>query len=140
MKVPRRRFYFLKIIAVCRYSNLPIGCDHLKSRNKFQNSCLLISTFKQKNHDWYLEDLETLLNLLAEKKIQPVIYTIMNLSEAKEAHNLLDNRAVNGKIVILPGIFMHYRLVLNFWPEDNLYNLQLYRSRSRQSSSRKKMP
>ena len=61
-----------------------------------------ISTFKQENHDWYLEDLETLLNLLAEKKIQPVIYKTMNLSEAQEAHNLLDNRAVNGKIVLLP--------------------------------------
>ncbi|BAY97352.1 alcohol dehydrogenase zinc-binding domain protein [Tolypothrix tenuis PCC 7101] len=61
-----------------------------------------ISTFKQEHHGWYLEDLTTLLKLLAEKKIQPLIDKTMSLSEAREAHHLLDTQAVRGKIVLLP--------------------------------------
>ncbi|WP_199247349.1 medium chain dehydrogenase/reductase family protein [[Phormidium] sp. ETS-05] len=61
-----------------------------------------VSLFKQENHDLYIQDLTAILNLLAEKKIKPVIDRTMPLSEARKAHQLLDNRAVKGKIVLVP--------------------------------------
>ena len=61
-----------------------------------------ISTFKPEHHDWYLEDLETLLKMLAVQKIKPVISKVMHLSEAAKAHDLLDRQEVSGKIVLVP--------------------------------------
>lgn len=61
-----------------------------------------ISTFKEERHDLYLEDLEIILNLLAEKKIKPVVNRTMSLSETATAHKLLDNKAVAGKIILVP--------------------------------------
>ncbi|GAB4285779.1 MAG: medium chain dehydrogenase/reductase family protein [Oscillatoriaceae cyanobacterium] len=61
-----------------------------------------VSLFKKENHDLYIQDLTSILNLLAEKKIKPVIDRTMPLSEARQAHLLLDNRAVQGKIVLVP--------------------------------------
>jgi NADPH:quinone reductase-like Zn-dependent oxidoreductase len=51
----------------------------------------------------YREDLPTLLALLAEGKIEPVIGARLPLAEAAQAHRLLESGAVTGKIVLLPG-------------------------------------
>lgn len=61
-----------------------------------------ISMFKEEHQDLYLEDLEIILNLLAEKKIKPVIDRVLHFSEAVRAHELLDNKAVAGKVVLIP--------------------------------------
>ncbi|SRR5579883_427081 len=57
---------------------------------------------KEDHHNWYLEDLTTILYLLAQKIIKPVIALTLPLSEAVKAHELLDRHAVSGKIVLVP--------------------------------------
>ena len=49
----------------------------------------------------YREDLTTLLDLLAQKKIRPVVAERLPLVEAARAHELLDRSAVSGKIVLV---------------------------------------
>jgi len=56
-----------------------------------------------KNHsrpEWYPEDLSKLFDLLAQKKIEPII-TRMPLAEAARAHELIGEAAVKGKIVLM---------------------------------------
>jgi NADPH:quinone reductase-like Zn-dependent oxidoreductase len=56
-----------------------------------------------KNHsrpEWYPEDLSKLFDLLAQKKIKPVV-TRMPLAEAARAHELIGKAAVKGKIVLM---------------------------------------
>ena len=50
--------------------------------------------------EWYREDLSTLFDLLAQKKIGPIV-TRMPLVEAAGAHELIGNAAVKGKIVLM---------------------------------------
>ncbi|MFO1009847.1 MAG: zinc-binding dehydrogenase [Planctomycetota bacterium] len=45
----------------------------------------------------------TILNRLARGDWQPVIDRVLPLSKAREAHELLESRAVHGKIVLVPG-------------------------------------
>jgi NADPH:quinone reductase-like Zn-dependent oxidoreductase len=51
--------------------------------------------------EWYREDLTTLLDLLKEEKITPVIAERIPLIEAARAHELIENKAVCGKIVLV---------------------------------------
>lgn len=60
-----------------------------------------ISGVYKKDKTTILEDLETLLLMLKEKKISPVISKRMPLLEASEANAILENQAVSGKIVLL---------------------------------------
>jgi len=50
--------------------------------------------------EWYREDLPKLFDLLAQKKIAPII-TRIPLVEAARAHELIENAAVSGKIVLI---------------------------------------
>ncbi len=52
--------------------------------------------------EWLQEDLTTLLALLAEGKIQPVIAQRLPLEQVAFAHKLLETSQVEGKIVLLP--------------------------------------
>ena len=45
----------------------------------------------------------TMLNRIAQGIYQPVIDRVMPLSEIAQAHELLEKRQVNGKIVLVPG-------------------------------------
>jgi NADPH:quinone reductase-like Zn-dependent oxidoreductase len=56
---------------------------------------------KQAHPDWYHQDLATLLSLLAERKIKPVIAERLPLEEAPRAHELIEASAVSGKIVLI---------------------------------------
>jgi NADPH2:quinone reductase len=60
-----------------------------------------ITQMKSHHPQWYREDLMTLFNLLVQKKIQPVIAQRFPLSEAAQAHGLLERSAVTGKIVLM---------------------------------------
>lgn len=51
----------------------------------------------------YAEDIETILDLLANRKIEPVIAQSMPLHKAREAHDLLERAATVGKIVLTCG-------------------------------------
>src|SRR5260370_4942252 len=57
-----------------------------------------ITQMKSRHPQWYREDLMTLFDLLAQKKIQPVISQRLPLTEAAQAHVLLERSAVTGKI------------------------------------------
>jgi NADPH:quinone reductase-like Zn-dependent oxidoreductase len=59
-----------------------------------------IGAMRHKHPDWFLEDLTTLFGLLAEDKIKPIIAAKMPLTEARRAHELIENAQVQGKIVL----------------------------------------
>ncbi|OUC12146.1 MAG: oxidoreductase [Alkalinema sp. CACIAM 70d] len=60
-----------------------------------------IADCKAKHPDWYHEDLTTLLHWLAEGKIKPIIAKRLPLQEAAQAHELLEQSAVTGKVVLI---------------------------------------
>jgi len=51
----------------------------------------------------FRQDLITLLELLQQQKIKPLVARRFALAEAKEAHELLGKGGVTGKIVLMPG-------------------------------------
>ena len=60
----------------------------------------IITSQRKKHPDWFKEDLNTLFKLLSNNQIKPLIAKIMNLEEAAEAHELVENYRVEGKIVL----------------------------------------
>lgn len=54
------------------------------------------------SNGWLTEDLRTLLNLVATRRLRPVIDTILPLEQAAEAERLLESREVVGKVLIKP--------------------------------------
>ncbi|MEX2453523.1 MAG: zinc-binding dehydrogenase [Rhodospirillaceae bacterium] len=54
------------------------------------------------SNSWAIEDLETLMKLIAEKKLKPVIDTVLPLEKTAEGVRQLRDREVIGKIVITP--------------------------------------
>jgi NADPH:quinone reductase-like Zn-dependent oxidoreductase len=60
-----------------------------------------ITTEKKRNPQWFQEDLATLLELLRDKKIRPVVSEHLPLREASRAHELIEHARVSGKIVLL---------------------------------------
>jgi len=62
-----------------------------------------IGPLRQKQPDWFSEDLTKLFDLLAQGKIKPVIAMRMPLAEARRAHELIEQAGVQGKIVLNVG-------------------------------------
>ncbi len=62
-----------------------------------------IGALREKQPDWFHADLTELFNLLAQGKIKPVIAKRMGLAEAARAHELVEQAAVQGKIVLIVG-------------------------------------
>ncbi|HEU5120530.1 MAG TPA: zinc-binding dehydrogenase, partial [Candidatus Nitrosocosmicus sp.] len=60
-----------------------------------------IQTLKRVKPDWFYEDLSFLLGLLKKEKIKPVVAKRLPLKQAVEAHKLLANGSVEGKIVLI---------------------------------------
>jgi|GEM_PF-30465 len=58
-----------------------------------------ITTMREEHPDWFREDLQQLTTLLAEGKISPKVWKIMDLEQAAEAHQMIEEGAVQGKIV-----------------------------------------
>jgi NADPH:quinone reductase len=52
--------------------------------------------------EWFREDFGTLIELLREGKIHPVVAERLPLSDARRAHELLETSAAKGKIVLVP--------------------------------------
>jgi NADPH:quinone reductase len=59
-----------------------------------------IQTLKRLRPAWFRQDLTALLDLLRQKKIQPLIARRFPLAEARRAHELLGEGGVIGKIVL----------------------------------------
>ncbi len=60
-----------------------------------------IGALRKKQPNWFREDLAALFDLLAQGKIKPAIEQRMKLTEAIEAHKLIDQAAVQGRIVLM---------------------------------------
>jgi NADPH:quinone reductase-like Zn-dependent oxidoreductase len=60
-----------------------------------------IQWLKRRKPVWFREDLTTLLRLLSEEKIKPIIAARFPLQEIRQAHELLGAGGVTGKIVLL---------------------------------------
>ncbi len=60
-----------------------------------------IGDWRKKHPDWFKEDLAALFGLLAEGRVRPVIARRMKLEEAAEAHRLIEQAAVQGRIVLV---------------------------------------
>ncbi|MEM7332447.1 MAG: medium chain dehydrogenase/reductase family protein [Chloroflexota bacterium] len=82
----------------------PIDLQRLKLWNWLPNgrftSFYSIATLRKKKPDWFYEDLTELFNLLNQGKIKPVIAKRFPLTEAANAHKLLERRGIKGKIVL----------------------------------------
>jgi NADPH:quinone reductase-like Zn-dependent oxidoreductase len=61
-----------------------------------------ITTMKKEHPDWFRDDLTTLLGLLADKQISPVIAQRLPLADAQRAHELLELGESTGKLVLVP--------------------------------------
>jgi NADPH:quinone reductase-like Zn-dependent oxidoreductase len=59
-----------------------------------------IGALRKKHPDWFREDLTELFDLLAQGKIKPVIAERMRLDDALRAHQLIEQAAVQGRIVL----------------------------------------
>jgi NADPH2:quinone reductase len=60
-----------------------------------------IAPLKEKHPEWFRQDLTGLFRLLEEDRIKPVISKKMKLTEAAQAHQILEERGIKGKIVLL---------------------------------------
>ena len=55
----------------------------------------------RKNHpEWYQKDMAALFEMLRAGSINPVIAARLPLEEAKQAHQMIESRAVQGAIVL----------------------------------------
>ncbi|MCA9935027.1 MAG: zinc-binding dehydrogenase [Ardenticatenaceae bacterium] len=60
-----------------------------------------IGDLRKKQPGWFREDLAALFDLLARGKIKPVIARRMKLEDAVEAHKMIEEAAVKGRIVLM---------------------------------------
>lgn len=61
-----------------------------------------ITRMKAAHPAWFRSDLQTLLDLLAQGKLHPLVAERLPLSEARRAHQLMDHAGARGKIVLTP--------------------------------------
>jgi NADPH2:quinone reductase len=62
-----------------------------------------IQTLKRLKPGWFRQDLVALLDLLRERRIEPLVARRFPLVDARSAHELLEKGGVTGKLVLVPG-------------------------------------
>jgi len=62
-----------------------------------------IQTLKRLKPEWFRRDLISLLDLLQQRKVRPLVAARFPLTEARQAHELLGKGGVIGKIVLVPN-------------------------------------
>ena len=84
--------------------NIPLDFLRLKLWNILPNrrstAFYSIGAMRQQHPDWFSEDLTQLFEWLGQGKIKPIIDTQMPFTEARYAHELIEQAAVKGKIVL----------------------------------------
>ena len=60
-----------------------------------------ISDLRKKNPEWFKKDLTTLFGLLKEDQLKPSIEQRMKLEDAAQAHRLIEQAVVKGRIVLM---------------------------------------
>jgi NADPH:quinone reductase-like Zn-dependent oxidoreductase len=87
-----------------RGGSIPLDFVRLKLWDLWPNSrsttFYSIAPWRAQHPDWFSEDLSRLFELLIRGQISPVIARQMPLSEAAQAHRLIEEGAVVGKIVL----------------------------------------
>ncbi len=61
-----------------------------------------IQTLKKLKPLWFREDLISLLDLLKEEKLKPLLAQRFPLANARQAHEMLATGGVLGKVVLVP--------------------------------------
>jgi NADPH2:quinone reductase len=88
-----------------RGGNVPIEFMRVKLWDVLPNgrssTFYSIGNLRKKQPDWFREDLEALFDMLAQGKIKPAIEQRMKLTEAVKAHELIEQAAVKGRIVLM---------------------------------------
>ncbi len=69
--------------------------------NGRKTSFYSIGDLRKKHPEWFKEDLGALFGLLKEGKIKPSIERRMKLEDAAQAHELIEQAAVKGRIVLM---------------------------------------
>ena len=59
-----------------------------------------ITALRRKHPDWFAHDLSKLFELLSRSKIKPLIWKRMPLSEARKAHELIEQSKPIGKVIL----------------------------------------
>jgi NADPH:quinone reductase-like Zn-dependent oxidoreductase len=84
--------------------SIPLDFIRLKLWNILPNgrstTFYSIGALRQKQPDWFSEDLTKLFELLVQGRIKPVIAAHMPLAEIRRAHELIETAGVQGKIVL----------------------------------------
>ena len=62
-----------------------------------------IRSLQAKHPAWFKKDLVALLTLLADGKLHPVIAARLPLESAVQAHRMVENAEVQGKVVLIPN-------------------------------------
>jgi NADPH:quinone reductase-like Zn-dependent oxidoreductase len=90
--------------AMGRGGSIPLDFVRLQWWNLLPNgrstALYSIGALRKRHPDWFAADLATLFDLLARKKIAPVIAARMPLAEARRAHERVEKADVQGKIVL----------------------------------------
>lgn len=69
--------------------------------NGRKTSFYSIGDLRKKHPEWFKEDLGALFGLLKEGKIKPSIERRMKLEDAAQAHELIEQAAIKGRIVLM---------------------------------------
>lgn len=62
-----------------------------------------IRTLKRRHPDWYREDMTFLFDLLSQRKLTPIVAKRLGLEKAADAHGLLSDGSVTGRIMLVTG-------------------------------------
>lgn len=91
--------------AMGKGGNIPVDYIKVALWNMLPNgrkaSFYSIGDLRKKNPAWFKEDLGTLFALLKAGKIKPSIEQRMKLEDAAQAHELIEQAAVKGRIVLM---------------------------------------
>lgn len=84
----------------CQLMNSPwISMLSLLHRNRLLAGYQVLAV-KHQHPDWYHEDLTAVIKLLAEQKIHPLLGEALPLTEAAKAHQLVEDPATVGRIIL----------------------------------------
>jgi len=90
-----------------RGGSIPLDLAWIRLWDLFPNmrsaSFYSIASLRKRHPQWFRDDLAVLYDLLARGRIKPVIGKYLPLTQAVEAHRLVEHAAVAGKVVLIVG-------------------------------------
>lgn len=84
--------------------SIPLDFLRLKLWNMLPNgrstAFYSIENLRKRQPAWFSDDLTNLFKLLKQRKIEPIISKRLPLSEARQAHELIEDSKIQGKIIL----------------------------------------